>query len=169
MLQADALGPLHSFRDSPRIPALAGAELAFTRPIARGSVGPFLTAGAPAPPPGLVGTPAANQTVTASPCGTSVFRVEGPGLLPGGQQTDQFSVIGRIAHVCGNGVLDLGEQCDDGNLVAGDCCSPTCELVPADTACDEGNVCTTNGVCDGVSAVCPVAGVAPGPCGVGNA
>jgi cysteine-rich repeat protein len=33
---------------------------------------------------------------------------------------------------CGNGILDPGEQCDDGNLVDGDGCSATCqsELIP---------------------------------------
>ena len=30
--------------------------------------------------------------------------------------------------VCGDGVLDPGEQCDDHNTVAGDCCSPTCQI-----------------------------------------
>ncbi len=29
---------------------------------------------------------------------------------------------------CGDGVLDLGEQCDDGNIVSGDGCSATCTL-----------------------------------------
>jgi cysteine-rich repeat protein len=29
---------------------------------------------------------------------------------------------------CGNGVLDAGEQCDDGNTVNGDCCSATCQI-----------------------------------------
>jgi cysteine-rich repeat protein len=29
---------------------------------------------------------------------------------------------------CGDGILQLGEQCDDGNLAAGDGCSPTCVL-----------------------------------------
>jgi cysteine-rich repeat protein len=29
---------------------------------------------------------------------------------------------------CGNGVLDAGEQCDDGNAVGGDCCSATCQI-----------------------------------------
>ncbi len=29
---------------------------------------------------------------------------------------------------CGNGVLDPGEQCDDGNLIPGDGCSPTCTI-----------------------------------------
>jgi cysteine-rich repeat protein len=32
------------------------------------------------------------------------------------------------APACGDGILQLGEQCDDGNLVAGDGCSPTCGL-----------------------------------------
>jgi cysteine-rich repeat protein len=30
--------------------------------------------------------------------------------------------------ICGNGVVDPGEQCDDGNTVAGDCCSPACTV-----------------------------------------
>src|SRR5207237_3861935 len=98
--------------------------------------GAVLDRGGTPPPAGLVGNPAAPQTVTGSPCGTNFFRIDGPGFPPGGQQTDQFSVIiGKIAHICGNGVVDLGEQCDDGNLVAGDCCSPTCQFEPAGQAC----------------------------------
>ena len=38
----------------------------------------------------------------------------------------QFDVIGR--RICGNGVLDAGEQCDDANARDGDCCSTTCQL-----------------------------------------
>ena len=50
---------------------------------------------------------------------------------------------------CGNGILDPGEQCDDGNLDDGDCCSSSCTLDAAGTLCaDEGNVCTDD-VCDG--------------------
>lgn len=41
---------------------------------------------------------------------------------------------------CGNGVLEPGEQCDDGNVTGGDLCSPTCQL--------EGGAC--NDVCAGV-------------------
>lgn len=29
---------------------------------------------------------------------------------------------------CGNGILDLGEECDDGNLIDGDGCSSTCRI-----------------------------------------
>jgi len=53
---------------------------------------------------------------------------------------------------CGNGVLDPGEQCDDGNAVSGDCCTAACEVVAAGTACaSDGNQCTDN-MCDGAGA-----------------
>jgi cysteine-rich repeat protein len=40
---------------------------------------------------------------------------------------------------CGNGILDPGEECDDGNSTSGDCCSATCQaeiVCPACEACD---------------------------------
>src|SRR5206468_1285028 len=130
----------------------AGPALAFGTPLTTGRVGPFLTALAPPPPPGFVGNPAAPQTVTGSPCGQNIFSIQGPGLPGGGLQTDQFTVlIGKIAHVCGNGIVDLGEQCDDGNLVAGDCCSPTCQFEPAGQACAN-NPCISGSTCDGAAA-----------------
>src|SRR5262245_5654085 len=48
---------------------------------------------------------------------------------------------------CSNGMLDPGEQCDDGNAVNGDCCSALCAIEPAGQACDDGNVCSTGDVC----------------------
>jgi cysteine-rich repeat protein len=33
---------------------------------------------------------------------------------------------------CGNGVREPGEQCDDGNLLDGDCCASDCQVEPAD-------------------------------------
>jgi cysteine-rich repeat protein len=51
--------------------------------------------------------------------------------------------------ICGNGALEAGEQCDDGNLLAGDCCSAICTAEPGGGVCDDdGNVCTAD-VCDG--------------------
>jgi cysteine-rich repeat protein len=53
---------------------------------------------------------------------------------------------------CGDGTLNVtrGETCDDGGTVAGDCCSPTCDLDPAATPCpDDGDACTTIDACDG--------------------
>ncbi len=44
---------------------------------------------------------------------------------------------------CGNGVVEGGEQCDDGNNVSGDCCSATCVLEPNGAPCaDDGSQCT---------------------------
>ena len=141
VLQADALGVVNFTQDSPRIPVgLAGAALAFGTPITAGRVGPFLKAVAPPPPPGLVGNPAADQTVTGSNCGQNLFRVVGPGLPAGGIQTNLFStIIGQVAQVCGNGILDLGEQCDDGNTLNGDCCSATCKFEAAGSPCANPN------------------------------
>jgi cysteine-rich repeat protein len=75
---------------------------------------------------------------------------------------------------CGNGVLDPGEVCDDGNQQDFDCCSSTCQsvapegsscgfeqpcqsatcdatgicqIVPIDGPCDDFNQCTTNDTC----------------------
>src|SRR5262245_54392285 len=51
--------------------------------------------------------------------------------------------------VCGDTILDAGEQCDDGNTVGGDCCDPTCQFEAAGTvcraavdACDVAETCT---------------------------
>jgi cysteine-rich repeat protein len=55
---------------------------------------------------------------------------------------------------CPDGVLEAGEECDDGNLIDGDCCSSDCLLAPNESACDDGDGCTLNdecflGVCEG--------------------
>lgn len=64
----------------------------------------------------------------------------------------------EVESICGNGVLDPGEGCDDGNLKDGDGCGSTCEsigvcgngTVEADESCDDGN--TQNS--DGCSSAC---------------
>src|SRR5262245_16850408 len=48
---------------------------------------------------------------------------------------------------CGNGRVECGEQCDDGNVRDGDCCSASCQAEPAGGACDDGMPCTTD-ACD---------------------
>jgi cysteine-rich repeat protein len=61
------------------------------------------------------------------------------------------------ATVCGDGVVDLGEQCDDGNAVDGDGCDSNCMptgcgngIVTAGEDCDDGN--TADG--DGCPSTC---------------
>jgi cysteine-rich repeat protein len=51
----------------------------------------------------------------------------------------------RALSLCSNGVVDAGEECDDGNTTAGDCCSPSCTFETV--ACDDGDACTTGDVC----------------------
>jgi len=48
---------------------------------------------------------------------------------------------------CGNGIQEVGEECDDGNVVDGDCCSSACLMEPAGTACDDGTRCTIGDQC----------------------
>jgi cysteine-rich repeat protein len=58
----------------------------------------------------------------------------------------------RSPSTCGNGVVDSGEQCDDGaaNGMPGSCCSLACLFVPQGTSCDtSSSVCVTHDVCDG--------------------
>ena len=142
----------------------------FTGPVTAGSrVGPsFLQwdAALPPPPAGFIGDGLTLHTITGSPCGTNVFKVEGPFLPAGGVQTPLFVVTGKKIDVCGNGVLDIGEQCDDGNKLAGDCCSPTCKFEPLGSLCTDGNPCTTD-ACNGAGVCLPTPNMAL--CNDGNA
>ncbi len=73
-----------------------------------------------------------------------------------------FALARYFTQHCGNGVLDAGETCDDGNVAAGDCCTPACTLEPSGTPCrDAAGVCDAPEVCDGASAMCPAAEVDP--------
>ncbi len=57
---------------------------------------------------------------------------------------------------CGNGILEVGEDCDDGNALDGDCCTSSCTIEPAATVCRPAeNACDVDEVCDGISGLCP--------------
>lgn len=63
-------------------------------------------------------------------------------------------------NTCGNGTVEAGERCDDGNTRDGDCCSAACAPTNAGMSCDDGvagsvdDRCTTVGSCVGTSATC---------------
>ena len=67
--------------------------------------------------------------------------------------------------ICGNNVVETGEQCDDGNIVSGDGCSSSCQTEELDPVCGNGIIefgeqCDDgNGLSgDGCSATCQTEG-----------
>jgi cysteine-rich repeat protein len=86
----------------------------------------------------FLGQPAAGDwTLTvADTAGGDVGSLEGWGL--------------EVCTKCGNGTVDPGEVCDDGNAADGDCCSSSCQTAaPNGTACDDPHACTIAGACLG--------------------
>jgi cysteine-rich repeat protein len=71
-------------------------------------------------------------------------------------------VVAAAVQKCGDGVLDPGEDCDDGNQTSGDCCSASCVMEPDGTASCDHNDCTRQDSCS--QGVC-----VPGPCADGQA
>lgn len=56
------------------------------------------------------------------------------------QRVDFLETLHGLRAMCGNGMLNpsVGEQCDDGNAVAGDGCSATCQIEPPPQVCGNG-------------------------------
>jgi cysteine-rich repeat protein len=53
---------------------------------------------------------------------------------------------------CGNGIVEAGEECDDGNIQNGDCCSSSCVYEPEGSSCTDGQYCNGGEVCNGAGA-----------------
>ena len=103
---------------------------------------------------GIDGLDGASEAVV-SPDGVHLYAVA--------KLDNSVAVFGSL---CGNGVFDDGEDCDDGNVIDGDCCSSTCTNEPAGAACaDDGNVCTDD-KCNGVGLCLHVNNTVP--CDDGN-
>ncbi len=83
-----------------------------------------------------------------------------------GDKHDNYQVNGQpAAPQCGNGIIETGETCDDGNTVSGDGCSSQCQIevpqqgpqcgngvIESGETCDDGN--TVNG--DGCNSQCQI-------------
>jgi fibro-slime domain-containing protein len=84
--------------------------------------------------------------------------VVGSGGRVGSDDEDDSSDGGAVKAVCGNGKLEPGELCDDGNRKSGDGCSADCDKVDENYICfDEGKACTRvvtcgNGIIEGTEA-----------------
>lgn len=57
--------------------------------------------------------------------------------------------------LCGDGLLDPGEDCDDGNDDNNDCCDDSCMFEPSGTPCSDGDVCDGEEMCDGAGSCLP--------------
>jgi len=67
-------------------------------------------------------------------------------------QPPPFFTVGTFSGGrCGNGQIDAGETCDDGNLSELDCCDATCQVKANGASCDDGNACTAVDTCQGGS------------------
>jgi cysteine-rich repeat protein len=53
----------------------------------------------------------------------------------------------QSAGICGDGILDEGEECDDTNTADGDCCSSVCTIEADGSACDDADACTQTDTC----------------------
>lgn len=68
------------------------------------------------------------------------------------------------AGMCGDGVMDAGEQCDDHNVMDGDGCDADCTFTcTVDADCQDGNLCNGSETCDAVTNRCSAA-MAPLAC-----
>ena len=74
-----------------------------------------------------------------------------------GGTTDAQVISIADSAVCGNSITEAGEQCDDGNVVAGDCCSATCQYEANGTVCGTptANVCDSTDTCNGAGSCLP--------------
>ena len=71
----------------------------------------------------------------------------GIGNYDGGMRPDIPTIDVGDPAKCGNGVLDDGELCDDGNKNAGDGCSAICQIPAGWTCSGTPSTCTMAGVC----------------------
>lgn len=77
--------------------------------------------------PALVDVPGLRQKSRSASVGSPLFhRFIYCIALTGLSLLHQASAVSAAEDVCGNGVLVVGEECDDGNLWNGDGCSSTC-------------------------------------------
>ena len=65
-----------------------------------------------------------------------VAYVANGGFAEAASKTDNFKVRAPTPPCCGNGILEAGETCDDGNTTSGDGCSATCTIEREPCTCD---------------------------------
>ena len=69
-------------------------------------------------------------------------------LADPGENSQAASQLEPLWIACGNSRIECGEQCDDGNVSDGDCCSSSCQFEPAAAPCTSVRACAVER-CDG--------------------
>jgi YVTN family beta-propeller protein/cysteine-rich repeat protein len=118
---------------------------------------PSTTTTSTAPPTSTSTSTTSTTTTSTQPTTTTTSTTMSPPTSTSPSSTTTTTTA--PPSVCGDGIVDAaaGETCDDGNTVAGDCCSPTCQIDPDGTSCSDGNVCNGDEICHGGRCETPTA------------
>lgn len=90
--------------------------------------------------------------------GAKCWGLNDEGQLGNGEASYSVRPVAAVGFgpVCGDGVVDSSEQCDDGNTASGDCCSSLCQLESSATVCRaSAGDCDAAETCSGESDECP--------------
>ena len=68
---------------------------------------------------------------------------------------DAISITVFYSTNCGNSLIDVNEDCDDGNTADVDCCSSTCHFDGPGTPCPDSTLCNGDETCDGAGTCQP--------------
>lgn len=90
------------------------------------------------------------------------WNIENTPFDPSIRQSEDYVISINRPQLCGNGVLDEGEECEDGNQIAGDGCSKRCLFesicgnarVEYGEECDDGNLVNGDGQCSDECTYC---------------
>lgn len=81
----------------------------------------------------------------------------------GTEGTLRETIVQASGEYCGNFFVEPGEECDDGNVQDGDCCSASCTAEADGSPCEDSDVCTVGDLC--VAGQCSSGSVEPPTCG----
>jgi fibro-slime domain-containing protein len=96
---------------------------------------------------GLTGDDSANvpNTIFVSDAAYGMVSEAGNGMGESGACADE--ACAAQGAVCGNGILEAGETCDDGNTIPGDGCSGICQIEPGFSCPTPGQACVSTVAC----------------------
>jgi cysteine-rich repeat protein len=124
--------------------AVAGVPFSFQVQASDPDVGDLVTlnvAGMPLGASMSPGLPSSDNPVSSTFSWTPTVSQEGQFVVnfsatdTGGNQV-LCPLVLQVSSECGDGDLDPGEACDDGNRTGGDCCGPNCGFEPDGTTCN---------------------------------